>query len=124
MVCVRGMILCDGICVPRGGSDSAIVCLCASCTISGPAVCECDGVSVCVSSRAVLCNFLVCIEDMMYVPVAVFVGQWDWIRIGVLLYVSRNVCGHAAVVCDSVTLCGCITMIVPAMLCDGGTVCV
>lgn len=59
--------------VPRGGSDSVIVCQCAICMIFGHAVCECDGVSMCLCSCAVLCNFLVCIDEVMYVPVVVFV---------------------------------------------------
>lgn len=41
--------------------------------IFGHAVCECDGVSMCLCSCAVLCNFLVCIDEVMYVPVVVFV---------------------------------------------------
>lgn len=46
--------------------------LCVS-VLFGHAVCECDGVSVCLCSCAVLCNFLVCIDEMMYVPVVVLV---------------------------------------------------
>ena len=68
-----------GYCAVCPGVDLSELCLCKvvvwDCVsvLFGHAVCECDGVSVCLCSCAVLCNFLVCIDEMMYVPVVVLV---------------------------------------------------